>query len=157
LGRSTDQERETAPTPRVRSCSLRTSSRGRAPTRRRFFARAGADAPKDYVPALRRRVDERARAQGWSKVRWDNRLSQIAQAEAQATAKGQAGRNDEQLRSAVFGLGYESMVQHQIASASFRSLSTLDVWESAGKRYVGYGIARTPDGRSFVLVVYLAR
>lgn len=122
-----------------------------------FFARAGADAPTNFVPELRRRVDEEARARAWGKLRWDDRLSAIAQSEAEALAAGRAGRNDDELRNAVFGLGYQSMLQHSIESASFRSLSTLEVWSGAGKRHVGYGIARTRDGRGFVLLVYLTQ
>ena len=122
-----------------------------------YFSRAGGDAPKDFVPAFRDMIDEALRAQGGGKVRWDDRLSAVAQSEAEAIAKGRRGRSEQQLRDAVFGLGYQSMVQHQVESASFRSLSGLELWSSSGKRYVGYGIARGRDGRSFVLIVYLAQ
>jgi uncharacterized protein YkwD len=122
-----------------------------------YFSRAGGDAPRDFVPAFRNMIDETARAKGLGTIRWDDRLSAVAQAEAEAAAKGRRGRGEAELRSAVFGLGYQSMVQHQVESASFRSLAGLDLWASTGKRYVGYGIARSKDGRRFVLIVYLAQ
>ena len=122
-----------------------------------FFSRAGGDAPRDFVPAFRNMIDETARAKGLGTIRWDDRLSAVAQSEAEALAKGRRGRSEGELRDAVFGLGYQSMVQHQVESASFRSLSGLGLWGSTGPRYVGYGIARSKDGRSFVLIVYLAQ
>lgn len=123
----------------------------------KFIAKPGQDAPADPVAGLRTAVDKEARAGGWGPIKWDPRLSEVAQAQAEAAARGRAAFSETQLRNRVFGLGYETMVQHQVESASFRALVTMDLWLEARDRHVGFGLAQTPDKQRFVLLVYLAK
>ena len=122
----------------------------------KFYAAAGQDAPDDPVAALRSGVDAQLRAAGAAALRWDDQLSEVAQAHAERLAAGKSGLAEAELRRRVFGLGYASMVQHRVESASFRGFTSMDLWREAGTQAVGFGLARTPKGEKFVLVLFFA-
>jgi uncharacterized protein YkwD len=121
----------------------------------KFYAQPGADAPADLRAGMRSAVDARGRTDGFA-LRWDDRLSAMAQSHADGLAGGGTGIDPDELRTRIAALGLPSVTQHQVESGSFRALVQLDLWPTLQARRVGYGIARVRGNDAIMLVIFVA-
>ena len=102
-------------------------------------------------------ADARAR-KGLSAIAFDARLSAVAQAEADAIARGKAPPAGGQER--VFDFGYAAVERHQVAANDHLGLPTVDMWFGPSERRAfGIGVAQFTKGEKkgyFVMVVLVA-
>ncbi len=122
-----------------------------------FYAKIGADLPRNLSREISRRVDDRRKDAGLVAVEWVSRASSLAQARADALAEGKVGKPDEQLAEALFDLGFSAVDRRQVQSTDWRALSELEFWEQPGTIRLGLGVARRSEalegGFIMVLVV----
>ncbi len=123
-----------------------------------FFRPMGAGVPDDVAGDVESRVQAARERKGLSPLRFDPRLSRLAQGEAEAIARGKtpsAGNQD-----AVFELGYQAVERHQVTANNHLGLPTVDLWLGPDQeRGFGLGVARIARGPKkgyFVMVVFVA-
>jgi uncharacterized protein YkwD len=111
---------------------------------------------RELAGDLRSRVDALRLAAGLRALRWDDRLSLLAQREARLAAGRRRGRKVSEKE--VFALGYAALERHQVQSIDYEALSRLDLWSRVDVDYVGIGVASTAGddgGAGFVLIVFV--
>lgn len=126
-----------------------------------FYKKPGAGAPKDLPKATRKSVDGLRKGSGLRPLRWDDRLSKLAQRKAEALAKGRQGVSEAEFQEQVFGLGYVSLARHQVTSSDHDALARLEEWKKfSEKDFIGLGIARVPgkgdEAGGFLLIIVVA-
>ncbi|WP_146157756.1 CAP domain-containing protein [Enhygromyxa salina] len=123
-----------------------------------FYAKLGADTPARPGTALRDRVDEQRKAEGQAGVAWVAALNKIAQRRADGAAGIGPGISDDELQAQVFGVGLQSLEQHQVTAGSFADLLSLELWtQLPATAKVGVGVAQPGAGKGLVMVLLVGK
>ncbi len=114
-----------------------------------FYKPVGFGIPRDLPGSVRNDVDAMRKREGLAPLRWDDRLSAIAQRRA---ADARVKIDDE-----AFAIGFQTVEHHIVSSNDHSALSGIDVLRGRGDtRSWGIGVVARDDGRSFVMVIVIA-
>ncbi len=119
-----------------------------------FYAKPGADAPRNPGPALRTKIDQIREDLSLAKLGWHAGLGKLAQARAEAITGQGPAMDDDDYRERIGELGMTSLEQHQVSGGNFAALVELELWQQLdGKAKVGIGVAQAKQGGGLVLVI----
>jgi uncharacterized protein YkwD len=111
-----------------------------------FYAKPGAEkVPADIAGAVREQVDQARKRSGLAPIRWDSRVGKIAQIRADELASGRPKLSDEEMAQRVYALGYDAVERRRVEAASWRAMSTVDLWKGPVQPHVGIGVAQVGD------------
>jgi uncharacterized protein YkwD len=125
-----------------------------------FLAPCGADVPDEPVAALRTRVDESRASAGLPAIRWDDRLSTMAQSLAEGVAADRTAQAQRAYERQLAASPFAAVETSRTVANAFAPLAGLDLWRERLAGFVGLGLARVPAGPrqgGLVLVISVGR
>lgn len=110
-----------------------------------FFRKPGTGTPsqEQLVPAMQSRVEQARKRLGLSAPQWSPHLTKAAGELARILARGR--RPDAQWEQKLFAGGFQSVDTHQVESADFEALGSIDVWTQP-RLEAGIGFAKVGRG-----------
>lgn len=124
-----------------------------------FYRPPDTTGPRDLEAGLVRDVDARRHREGREPLDWSKDLARVAQQQAEARVSG-TPVDDNDVRDAVFDLGFSSVTRHEAFAEDYQAIIDLDVWlEIVDGETVAVGITRaqasgdSPAGFALVILV----